>query len=562
MKQTEFNVCPRVKKGWKTGGEYQFDAFRLFTVGEGDLFARSLGIFIPSITVKQVGQEEANLLLTVSYIFSSESEYCRIRITECGVEIQCRDNIGARNASAILAQIIEQKEDGSYVLPCGIIEDWPDAQYRAMMFDNACRMLIPMERLYRYIREMALCRMNVVLYHFMSEKGNSIQMDTVPNMVGFGEENFKFNKDEIRAMISYAADLGVRITPFIQVISHVSDFPIKAGIACPGDSSENLFDVCLGQEKTFEIIDQFIKEVTELFPDDVVHIGADEHDMRRVHTRKPYWDKCPHCQKLSKEKGFTTLRELYLYGIARVNRIVNKYGKVAMLWNADLKPGQLPVDFGRNMIVHYYRANNPFCKDRLYDLYVDGYVEDGFSVLNSYYPQTYLDYASYMNAEKLNGWSYLSDPHVKKLNRAEIPGACCCAWGKHEHYIRAIPAAIPLFADRLWNAAGDSVPYDNNYGKMMTRILFDKKLPEDMNVFSCIGGVLPPLDDGSGNVAHINSVQASIAELKRVKDALCELALVDELAKAYADAVEHVLQLKLEEPEEVKSPEEKIAFLG
>ncbi len=49
-------------------------------------------------------------------------------------------------------------------------------------------------------------------------------------------------------------------------------------------------------------------------------------------------------------RGYTTLREVFLYAVERANRIVNKLGKVTMLWNADLEPGKLPVDFERNMV--------------------------------------------------------------------------------------------------------------------------------------------------------------------------------------------------------------------
>ncbi len=564
MTLRDFQLCPRVKKTRSMQGEYTFHSLDIFTIGEGELFCSAIKIFQPALQVRKVSREEANLLLSVSYVYASAKEFCSIRITKNRIEIQCTDNAGARNAAAILAQIIYKNENGAYVLPCGIIEDWPDASYRSMMLDNACRVLIPMKKMYDYIKQMALCRMNVLQYHFMSEKGNSIQFDTVPDMAGCGEENFKFTKEEIRKMISFAAELGITVTPCIQVLTHVHDFPLKAGITCPGDDGPGLFDVCVGQEKTFEVIEKIIAEVADLFPDDVIQIGADEYDMRRVSPRKPQWEKCPHCRKLSEEKGFTTLNELYLYGVERINNIVNKMGKVTMMWNADVKPEKLPEDFARNAVIQYYRFNDDLGKEKLFDLYVDSYIDDGFSVINSYYPQTYLDYSAYMNAEKLNGWSYLMDPRVKRDNRAKVSGACCCAWGKHEHYCRTVPAAILLFADRLWNADGDPVPYDDNYGRTMTRILFDRKLPDDINVFACLGSVLPPLEcDGKAAPAHMDSVTVDLNELKRVREALLALAAEkDDLAQVYADAIHAVIQTKLEESEEIISPAERIFFLG
>ena len=56
---------------------------------------------------------------------------------------------------------------------------------------------------------------------------------------------------------------------------------------------------------------------------------------------------------LAKEKGFTTLREMFMYALQRTNEIVNSYGKIMMIWNADLRHGYLPDWLDRNILVHY-----------------------------------------------------------------------------------------------------------------------------------------------------------------------------------------------------------------
>lgn len=536
-----YNTCPRLKKAKTFDGEYSFNSFNIFMVGAGDLFIKSIRIFMSDADIKVVSRNEANIVISVSEKFSSQNEYCYIRTTENGLEIHCRDNMGARNAAAILAQIICKNEKG-YALSYGVIEDWPDAQYRAMMFESSGRVWMPMSNLRKYIYEMALCRMNVMQFNFMEDSGCTIPLDSAPNLRG-GKGGFKYTKAEVRDMINFASELGITVTPFIEVISHALDLASTEGIACPGDTPEHMFDVCVGQEKSFEVIKKIIKEVAELFPDDVIHIGADEYDMAAVTPRTAYWDKCPHCKALSQKMGYTTLRELFLYAVERVNRIVNEQGKIMMMWNADIHPGHLPQELERNIIMHYYRYCSDLGKEKLYNLHINGYVDDGFSTINSYYPQTYMDFDYYMSAEKLNSWTYLNDPLVNKNNRAKVPGGCCCAWEDHEHYCRTIPATIPLFADRLWNALGDPAPYDNDYGKVMTRIIFDGKLPEDMNVFAGIGDVLPPLKNNEK--VHLDMITANTDELVKIKDALRVLEHDgNETAGCYADAVEFAITEK------------------
>ena len=180
-------------------------------------------------------------------------------------------------------------------------------------------------------------------------------------------------------------------------------------------------------------------------------------------------------------------------------------------------------------------------------------------MVNSYYPQTYMDLPEYMSAEKLNSWTYLNDPKVSARSMPKVVGGCLCAWEDYKHYCRTIPAAIALFADRLWNACGDPVPYDDAYGRTMTRLIFGGKLPENMNVFACIGCVLPPLKDDEP--AHLLRVTADMDTLTQVRDALRALD-GDTAAAAYADAVDTVIREKSNQEAYTGPRKDRIKFQG
>lgn len=327
-----------------------------------------------------------------------------------------------------------------------------------------------------------------------------------------------------------------------------------------------MFAVCVGQEKTFDAIDRVLREVAELFPDPVIHIGADEYDMSAVTPKTVYWDKCPHCRALSEEKGYTTLRELFLYAIERINRTVNRLGKVAMMWNADLKPGEIPDELERNIVIHFYRSDNILGREKIFDLWPNGYVEDGFAVLNSYFPDTYLDLPRYVKAEKINNWNYLASPRVAPENQAAVIGGCCCAWDNFAHFERTIPPAIFLFGDRLWNTFGTPVPFDGDYALALTRALFERKLPDDINVFAAVGDVLPPQEN---NVKfHKQKLVTAPEEIARIRDALLTLAntATDRnlayLASVYADIATASLSFRREQLENTDPLKESIPFDG
>lgn len=523
------------------------------------MLSRTLHALMPDIRIEAASREEANVVLSVATVFSAKNEYCYIRILDDRMEIHARDKEGARNAACILAQIIRRTPEG-FALPCGTIEDYPDAQYRGFMLESSGRSWLSMERILLYIREMALARMNVLQFHFMEGPGCTIQLDSYPDWHGYGPDNLKYTKAQIRDMIAYAAELGIAVCPFVEVISHSVTFNKVAGIACPGDAEPNMFAVCVGQEKTYEAIERVLAEVAELFPDPVLHIGGDEYDMSAVSPRTVRWGQCPHCRALSEKMGYTTYRELFLYAVERVNTIVNKLGKVSMLWNADIKPGEVP-NLSRNIVMHYYRWDNFLGKEKHYELWPNAYIEDGFAVLNSHFPQTYIDLDNYVNSQKLNGWSHLSDPLISHKNRAKVIGGCTCAWDDFPHFERTIPASIMLFGDRFWNGEGDPVPYDDAYGRAMTHALFDGELPADMNVFRAVGDVLPPLRND--RKVHFKHLQANVAELREIKQALEALAAKGHpLAAVYADLAAAAVEYKETEVVNAGPLKETIKFDG
>lgn len=559
----DFSMCPRAKRTKRFEGEFQFSELKVFSVGDTARFFRAIKLLCPELPVRECAREDANVVFSVATVFSQKNEYCYLRILGERAEIHARDEMGARNAAAILAQLI-RRNGSDFSLPCGTVEDWPDAQYRGYMLESSGRenTWMEMEEIYDHIRLMALARMNEMQFHFMEGPGTTIELDCYPDLAGDPAQNRKYTKAQIRDMIAYADGLGITVTPFVEVLSHSVDFTLKAGIACPGDDDpKRMFAVCVGQERTYEAIERILAEIAALFPAPVLHIGGDEYDMCRVSPRTAYWEHCPHCRALAKEKGFTKMRDLFHYAIERVNGIVNKLGKVAAVWNADMKPGELPEWLERNILVHYFRYDHPYAKELLFGLYPDGYVEDGFTVLNSYFPNTYLnDGGDYAKDRDIVQWSCYREPAVAPQNRAKLVGGCACAW-QGKSFVRTIPPSILLYADRLWNADDSGVLYDEAYGRTLTHAMFEGKLPEGMNVFRIVGRMLPP--QYADQLVHTKYITATLAEIREIKTALEDLAATGHrLAGIYVEmaaaAEAHVENL----PDELKPLEETKHFVG
>jgi hypothetical protein len=139
-----------------------------------------------------------------------------------------------------------------------------------------------------------------------------------------------------------------------------------------------------------------------------------------------------------------------------------------------------------------------------------------------------------------------------------VPGGCLCAWEEYAHYKRTVKPAIAVFADRLWNAHGDAATYEEARGKAITRVVFEGALPEEMDVFACVGDVLPPLENEKP--AHLPMIGAHVAEIQKVRGALAQLGTP--VAVAYVEALDWVLEKKSEAPGYTGPQTERMKFQG
>lgn len=136
-------------------------------------------------------------------------------------------------------------------------------------------------------------------------------------------------------MVEYARLHCVTIIPEIEMPSHSEEvltaYPELSCTHEPGKQS----DFCVGNEKTFEFLENVLTEVMELFPSEYIHIGGDE-------ASKAAWKSCPLCQKRMKEEGLKDVDELQSYLIHRMERFLNEHGRSLLGWDEILQGGLAP----------------------------------------------------------------------------------------------------------------------------------------------------------------------------------------------------------------------------
>ena len=203
-------------------------------------------------------------------------------------------------------------------VPYGFIADEPTFSYRGAHLD-VVRHFFSVDDVKRYIDILASHKLNRLHWHLTDDQGWRIEIKAYPELtekgsmrketlIGHGLEpkwwdgepyGGYYTQEEIRDIVDYAAKRYVTIVPEIEMPGH-SQAALHAlpWLGCQEQEVDvwTMWGVtpevlCAGKETTYEYLENVLKEVLELFPSELIHIGGDE-------CPKDRWKECEHCQAL------------------------------------------------------------------------------------------------------------------------------------------------------------------------------------------------------------------------------------------------------------------------
>jgi hexosaminidase len=268
-----------------------------------------------------------------------EDESYTLDVTGSEGRIHAATAEGAIHALATLAQLIQPGPDGFGV--AGIhIEDRPRFAWRGLMLD-VCRHWMPVDVIKRNLDAMAAVKLNVLHWHLSEDQGFRVESKRFPRLHELGSNGDYYTQDQVRDIIEYARDRGIRVMPEFDVPGHsgawFAGYPELASTPGPfplGGRGGSEMDP--SKESTYAFLDSFIGEMAQLFPDPYFHIGGDEVNPRA-------WNQSPTIQAFAKEHGLKDAAAIQVYFNQRLLKIVQKYGKTMVGWDEILVPG-LPTD--------------------------------------------------------------------------------------------------------------------------------------------------------------------------------------------------------------------------
>lgn len=250
------------------------------------------------------------------------------------VTIRSERPYGALHGLETFLQLVTTSANG-YSIPEVSIEDEPRFKWRGVSYDTS-RHFIELDVILRQLDAMASAKMNVFHWHIWDDQGIRIQLDNYTKLWDMTADGEYYSKDEIRKVVRYARNLGIRVIPEISLPGHASAvahaYPeLMSGVgeqAYPQQRGWGVFEPLMDptNPELYTMLASVFDEVVELFPDEYFHIGGDEPNYQQ-------WKDNQSIQTFIADNNLDGERGLQSYLNIRVEKMLEARGKKMTGWD-------------------------------------------------------------------------------------------------------------------------------------------------------------------------------------------------------------------------------------
>ena len=363
-----------------------------------------------------------------------EDESYSLAMSESGAKLTAPNPLGILHGLQTFLQLVETGPDG-FSLPLVTIKDQPRFAWRGLLIDVG-RHFIPMDVLKRNLDGMAAVKMNVLHLHLSDNEGFRVESKRFPKLHEMGSDGLYYTQADIRDLVAYARDRGIRVMPEFDIPAHSRSwfvgYPELASTPGTYKIEPGGVDTVMDptQERTYKFLDKFVAEMAKLFPDAYFHIGGDEVN------GKP-WDENPKIQAFMHSHGIKNNQDLQAYFNQRLQKILTKYHKTMVGWDEVLRP-----DLPKSIVVQSWRGQESLATA----------AQQGYSGLLSfgYYLDLMWPAARHYAVDPMSGAASTLSPEEK----SRILGGEACMWGEWispENLDSRVWPRTAAIAERLWS---------------------------------------------------------------------------------------------------------------
>lgn len=357
-----------------------------------------------------------------------EDESYHLKVSPTDVQLTAANPIGALRGLQTFLQLVRITPK-SFSVPVVAIDDQPRYPWRGLLID-AGHKFVPIDTIKRNLDGMEAVKLNVFHWRFADNAGFHAESRKYPLLQEKGSGGFYYTQDEMRDVIAYARDRGIRVVPEFDMPCHTASwflgYPELTSAKDPAHSSA----IDPSRESTYEFLSGFIGEMATLFPDGYFHTGGDECDVKE-------WETNPRVQEFMRAHAIKDGAALQVYFTKRVLQIVAEQKKVMMGWDEVLQP-----DTPKDVVIQTWRG-----QDSLSDAARRGY-------------RGVLSFGYYIDLNQSAAEHYLVDPlgagaaSLTTEQKARVLGGEATMWTdivSHENMDNRIWPRTAAIAERLWS---------------------------------------------------------------------------------------------------------------
>ena len=297
----------------------------------------------PTLVVKTNGSGDAVQQL-------GEDESYHLEVTSAHALISAPNPLGAMHGLQTFLQLVMISPDG-FNAPAVTIDDTPRFPWRGLMIDTG-RHFQPMDVIKRNLDGMEAVKLNVFHWHLSEDQGFRAESKIYPLLTEKGSNGLFYTQAEMREIVAYARDRGIRVVPEFDMPCHTTSWFVGYPNLASGkgpykiETKWGVFDPAMdpSRESTFEFINRFIGEMTIIFPDAYFHVGGDECDGKE-------WDTNQRIHEFMRAHHLKDNAALQSYFTARVQKLVAAHHRIMVGWDEVLQP-----DTPKDVVIHSWRG--------------------------------------------------------------------------------------------------------------------------------------------------------------------------------------------------------------
>ena len=446
--KNSYSVIPYPNKLIKLEGFFEFKTNLTVTMpvrfkSELDLMKE---IFADEYHVKIIESQNGKLVFKENETLPQEAYILSVNSNQ--IIVEASTTTGCFYAVQTIRQLMSLSGNGSYSIANCSITDQPAFSWRAYLLDEA-RYFKGKDVVKEILDEMAMLKMNVMQWHLTDDAGWRVEIKKYPLLTETGawrdstqSVNWQgkiydsnphggyYSQNEIRELVEYASKRHITIVPEIEMPGHMSAaiaaYPWLGAsgkaIRVPVDFGVRYDVLNIAEPKVYTFLYDVLKEIMDLFPGKVIHIGGDE-------VRNDQWKTNAAINDIMKKEGFKNYSDMHVYFVNRISKYIENNGRRMMGWNDILgknvhewsNEANTTQSLAKNTIIHFWKGDPALLEDAL---------AQGYEIVNSYHEFTYLDY-NYKSIPLEKAYQF--DPAPKEISaekKRNILGSGCQMWGE------------------------------------------------------------------------------------------------------------------------------------